>query len=286
MSGVSIEYKGSTIATIQDSGSKVLKTQGKYCEGDILVEYEAPPTPTPTLITKQITANGTYAAEDETPPADGYSEVEVNVPREITKLVDGTITEYVDDEVTAIKRNVLSYCPNLTRISLAEATQIGYYSFGSCGKITQINFPKVLTIDSTAFQITPLIHPVGDPFVFPNVLSIGLECFGRYSTKPPHDVGFYFPKLISMGKDAWRHRYAKVILKQQCALVGYLSDSFTHTTYYVPQRYFNWYTTATNWSAGYTAYPNSIQTIEDNIDYLVGLGYDRSELLKDEEVPT
>ena len=45
MSGVSIEYKGSTIATIEDTGSKTLKTQGKYCEGDILVEYVAPASP-------------------------------------------------------------------------------------------------------------------------------------------------------------------------------------------------------------------------------------------------
>lgn len=35
------------------------------------------PSPQPTLITKQITANGTYAAEDDN--ADGYSEVTVNV---------------------------------------------------------------------------------------------------------------------------------------------------------------------------------------------------------------
>ena len=67
--------------------------------------------------------------------------------------------------------------------------------------------------------------------------------------------------------------------------MGYTSTSFYRTVYYVPQRYFNWYTTATNWSAAYSAYPNSIQTIEDNIDYLVSLGYDRAELLKDEEVP-
>ena len=238
----------------------------------------------PTLVAKQITENGTYTAADDN--ADGYDEVTVAVPREITKLVDGTITEYVDDEVTAIRQNALSYCTNLTRISLAEATEIGDYSFGKCGTITQINFPKVLTIDSIAFQYTPLIHPVGEPFVFPNVLSIGLECFGRYSESPPHNVGFYFPKLISMGNDAWRNRYAKVILKQQCALVGYKSSSFDRTVYYVPQRYFNWYTTTTNWSAAYSAYPNSIQTIEDNIDYLVSLGYDRAELLKDEEVPT
>ena len=42
MAGVNIEYKGSSIATIPDTGSKTIKTQGKYCEGDIFVEYEAP----------------------------------------------------------------------------------------------------------------------------------------------------------------------------------------------------------------------------------------------------
>ena len=76
MSGVNIEYKGESIATIPATGSKTIKTQGKYCEGDILVEYEAPPTP--TLITKQIAENGTYTAADDN--ADGYSEVTVNVP--------------------------------------------------------------------------------------------------------------------------------------------------------------------------------------------------------------
>lgn len=242
------------------------------------------PSPEVVLIDKEIAENGTYTAADDN--ADGYDEVTVAVPREITKLVDGTITEYVDDEVTAVRQGAFSQCTNLTRISLAEATEIGKGSFGYCGTIVQISFPKVLTMGDIAFQFTPLIHPVGEPFVFPNVSSIKHECFGRYSRVPPHDVGFYFPKLISMGIDAWRERYAKVILKQQCELVGYEKTSFTHTTYYVPQRYSKWYTTATNWSAGYAAYPNSIQTIEDNIDYLIGLGYDRSELLKDEEVPT
>lgn len=58
MSDVTIKYKGATIATMDATGSKPLKTQGKYCEGDIGVEYVKPAAPSGT---KQIsiTANGT-----------------------------------------------------------------------------------------------------------------------------------------------------------------------------------------------------------------------------------
>lgn len=73
--GVTIKYKDSTIASMNATGSKTLKTGGKYCEGDIDVEYVAP---TPSLVSKNIAANGTYAAASDN--ADGYSEVVVDVP--------------------------------------------------------------------------------------------------------------------------------------------------------------------------------------------------------------
>ena len=38
MAGVTIHYKNNTIATMQSEGTKVLKTGGKYCEGDITVD--------------------------------------------------------------------------------------------------------------------------------------------------------------------------------------------------------------------------------------------------------
>lgn len=106
MAGVTINYKGDTIATIQGSGSKTLKTQGKYCEADITVEYVKEgitpsgtkeisangtydvtqyaqaqvnvSAPAPALVTKNITANGIYNATSDN--ADGYSSVTVNVP--------------------------------------------------------------------------------------------------------------------------------------------------------------------------------------------------------------
>jgi len=38
--GVTIGYNGDTIAGMNASGSKTLKTAGKYCEGDITVAYQ------------------------------------------------------------------------------------------------------------------------------------------------------------------------------------------------------------------------------------------------------
>nr|WP_316624558.1 leucine-rich repeat domain-containing protein [uncultured Ruminococcus sp.] len=103
MSGVSIEYKGSTIATIEDTGSKVLKTQGKYCEGDILVEYEAPPTPTPTLQSKSVTP--TTSQQSVTPDSgyDGLSDVTVNATPLEAKSVTPTAQQQV---VTATAPNI------------------------------------------------------------------------------------------------------------------------------------------------------------------------------------
>lgn len=40
MADVSIKYKGFTIAEMSDSGTKTLNTSGKYCEDNIVVQYE------------------------------------------------------------------------------------------------------------------------------------------------------------------------------------------------------------------------------------------------------
>ena len=45
--GVTIDYKGQTISNMSASGTKILKTAGKYCEGDITVNYQSDSTPLP-----------------------------------------------------------------------------------------------------------------------------------------------------------------------------------------------------------------------------------------------
>ena len=42
MADLTIKYKGNPIAELSDSGTKTLKTAGKYCEDDITVEYAKP----------------------------------------------------------------------------------------------------------------------------------------------------------------------------------------------------------------------------------------------------
>lgn len=42
MADLTVRYKGNPIAELSESGTKTLKTAGKYCEGDISVEYAKP----------------------------------------------------------------------------------------------------------------------------------------------------------------------------------------------------------------------------------------------------
>lgn len=104
MADVTLTYKGTTIAELSDSGSKTIRTAGKFCEADIGVTYVKPSgggsTPTGT---KQIsiTENGTHIED-----VAGYAnaEISVSVPSEgiipsgtkqITVAENGTITEDV-----------------------------------------------------------------------------------------------------------------------------------------------------------------------------------------------
>lgn len=135
------------------------------------------PTPSPTLVTKNITTNGTYNASSDS--ADGYSSVTVNVvdsalthllqrdvttytvPSGITKLGDGALARWdaltsvtVPSGVTEIGKGCFEGDWNLTSVTLPETvTTIGKSAFYGCEALTSLDIPaSVTSIGNMAFS--------------------------------------------------------------------------------------------------------------------------------------
>ena len=106
-----------------------------------------------TLITKSLTANGTYTAIDDN--ADGYSQVSVSVPDAAQALINQTITSVtVDEGLTKLRNRIFEGCRLLTSVVLPSTlTYIDGYAFDGCTNLTSVNIPdSVSTIYSCAFR--------------------------------------------------------------------------------------------------------------------------------------
>ena len=129
----------------------ILQGETAYVDGvKITGNYVAP-----TLGTKIITANGTYAASSDN--LGGYSEVTVNVPQTLFKnLVDGSIATVTADD-------------------LARVTEIRAYAFRGSNNLTSVECPEGLRYIRT--QAFYMCDRLGN-FVFPeSLILIGSDCF-------------------------------------------------------------------------------------------------------------
>lgn len=82
----------------------------------------------PTLITKQITANGTYSAEDDN--ADGYSEVTVAVPTPTFESKTVTPTAIQFDVEPSVGFDGLSKVTVLAALFGIDAESLSHLEFG------------------------------------------------------------------------------------------------------------------------------------------------------------
>lgn len=105
MSEVNINYKGSKIAGMDASGTKTLLTSGKYCEGDIAVQYTRPAAPVPSLQNKTKSYTPSETAQSETVTADsgydGLGQVSVSVGAISSSYVGSGITRRSSSDLTA-----------------------------------------------------------------------------------------------------------------------------------------------------------------------------------------
>ena len=150
MSEVSVSYKGNTIAAMDDSGRKVLRTQGKYCEGDITVSYTKPSGGAEIADGIVITArdaNGFATAATFcgtiVQPYQFYNRI----------LTDGawkslSVLTFANT-VTVIKQYAFKSCP-VPSLDLSFVETFGVNAFQDSG-IQTVNAPSAVTIESSAF---------------------------------------------------------------------------------------------------------------------------------------
>lgn len=268
MSGVNIEYKGESIATIPDTGSKTIKTQGKYCEGDILVEYEAPPTPTPTLQSKTVTP--TTSQQSVTPDSgyDGLSDVTVNATPLEAKTVTPTSQQQV---VTPTAPNIgfssvtVEGVPKDAFALQLENNLIEYTVTDDVISIRQEGFGYIPSLQKVVFNNSYNITAIQ---LFHNCKALLTCIFNNPQTLITNDMFWHCDSLqeqicpssvISIDRYAFEYcgSLTRIVLKAPvvCTLANvnaFLNTPFRNGTggvAYVPQSLVSEYQNATNWSA-------------------------------------
>ena len=73
-------------------------------------------------------------------------------PITFIKIVDKTIDEYIDYEITAIGDRAFYSCSKLTTVDLPKATIIGSNAFSVCSSLTTVDLPEATSIAGAAFS--------------------------------------------------------------------------------------------------------------------------------------
>lgn len=123
-----VKLNGTTLMTVNDTtATQADVNSSKYFYGADGVKRQGSATPsTPTLITKSITANGTYNASSDS--ADGYSSVTVNVSGGASNVVTGTFTGTTTGAVLEVSTG---YTGNGHPIRISIAPKDGAYNSSS-----------------------------------------------------------------------------------------------------------------------------------------------------------
>lgn len=91
----------------------------------------------------------------------------------INTVIDRSITEFKDNQITSVSDAAFSGCTSLTEIELPEVTSVGQYAFGYCN-FAELNMPKLKSAGNNAFRYNTSIKALDGP----NITSLGTDCFG------------------------------------------------------------------------------------------------------------
>ena len=177
---VTVKYKGSTIAELTENGTKTLKTSGKYCEADIVVENtkDGGAAITDGIVVKARNSDGNPTEIDYYNSTGAIPRLEFGNSRAagIGSWSAGYITKInLKDNAYTVGRDAFYNCANLTTIDFSKFTEfpnaesgnrgwesqfrgcrgltiidapnliggLGCYAFYECKGITTVNMPKI-----------------------------------------------------------------------------------------------------------------------------------------------
>lgn len=213
----------------------------------------------------------------------------------IDSIINGTITEFHDDQLEIIGRSAFQYCVSLASIKLPNVKTIDDSGFADCTSLEAIDLPSVTQLKDGAFARCTNVRYVNVP-----ALEKAVTCFQRCEKVEK----LVFPNLIDARGSIFDFCYALKIVdlhKAENAFVGQYVSSlkaiiirtptvcahpsgymegnvpFVNGTcfIYVPRDLVESYKVATNWSK----YPNQFRALEDyTVDGTTTGAFDESKI--------
>lgn len=239
---------------ITPEGTKAIVENGTYDVAEFAsVDVNVPDkgiTPTGTKV-MTINANGTITED-----VSAYKNVEVTVAvptsggteDKTAAFLDGTIAEYSNSKLTAIREKAFYNCNKLKSVDLPSATTLGTDAFYSCTWLETVNIPKLVSIPYQCFYYG---YSLPDKLVFPVCKSVAGYVISYAETKTLDILGggqidsyafyraSYFNTLIL--------RNTETVTKLQSAPSAVFND-YKSVTIYVPDNLLEDYKAATNWA--------------------------------------
>ena len=192
----------------------------------------------------------------------------------LSKLLHGTLTEYVNGTPTAIPDNLFNGQDKLQKIDMGSVKSVGNNAFRECSALVEVNLPALETLGNAAFIYCTALAEVK----FPAVLSSGVTSNAlRYcSALKKVDFGEIDAAKGLLGYCLADCKVLEMLIIRDTNQPPKLTATAFNNTpiktgtgyIYVPAAMVDAYKSATNWSA----YADQIRAIEDDPEITGGDG--------------